>query len=76
MRLSEGNPFKIRANPQAHNQTLSRANVYENEMVETYHDSNCSGASLSLGGLFSSLSGFWSDMSPEIVDFSVHVFLP
>ena len=45
MRLSEGNPFKTCANPQAHNQKLSQANVYENEMVETYRDLNCSGAS-------------------------------
>ena len=33
MRLSEGNPFKACANPQAHNQKLSRANRYQNEMV-------------------------------------------
>ena len=32
LRLSEGNPFKTSANPQAHNQKLSRANVYENEI--------------------------------------------
>ena len=45
MRLSEGNPFKTCANPQAHNQKLNRANRYENEMVYTYRDLNCSGAS-------------------------------
>ena len=45
MRLSEGNPFKTCANPEAHNQKLSRANLYENEMVKTYRDLNCSGAS-------------------------------
>ena len=38
-------PFKTCANRQAHNQKLSRANRYENEMVETYRDLNCSGAS-------------------------------
>ena len=45
MRLSEGNPFKTCANPQAHNVFLSRANRYENKMVYTYRDLNCSGAS-------------------------------
>ena len=45
MRLSEGNPFKTCANPQAHDLLLSRANRYENEMVSTYRDLNCSGAS-------------------------------
>ena len=45
MRLSEGNPFKTCASPQAHNQKLNRANRYENEMVLTYRDLNCSGAS-------------------------------
>ena len=48
-------PLKTRANPQAHNQKVSRANVYENEMVETYRDLNCSGASLS-GSFFCVLS--------------------
>ena len=33
MRVSEGIPFKTRVNPQTHNQKLSRANLYENEMV-------------------------------------------
>ena len=33
MRLSEGDAFKTRANPQAHNQELNQANRYENEMV-------------------------------------------
>ena len=33
MRLSEGNPFKTCADPQAHKQKISRANRYENEMV-------------------------------------------
>ena len=51
MRLSEGNPFKTCANPQAHNQKLVRANVYENEMVWTYRDLNRSGASPTFGGL-------------------------
>ena len=45
MRLSEGNPFKTCANPQRHNQKLNKANRYENEMVETYRNLNCSGAS-------------------------------
>ena len=45
MRLSEGNLFKPCANPQAHNQELRRANRYENEMVQTYRDLNCSRAS-------------------------------
>ena len=40
MRLSEGNPFKTCTNPQAHNQKLSRANVYGNEVVKTYRDLN------------------------------------
>ena len=31
--LSDGNPFKTCANPQAHNQKLSRANRYEKQMV-------------------------------------------
>ena len=33
VRLSEGNPFKARANPRARCQKISRANLYENEMV-------------------------------------------
>ena len=33
MRLSEGNPFKTRANPEAHTPKLNRANRYENEKV-------------------------------------------
>ena len=45
MRLSEGNPFKTCANAQAHNLLLSRANRYENEMVQKYRDLNCSRAS-------------------------------
>ena len=49
MRLSEGNPLKPCANPQAHNPKLNRANCYENEMVQTYRDLNCSGASPNLG---------------------------
>ena len=36
MRLSEGNPFQTCANPQARDQNIDRANVYENEMVLTY----------------------------------------
>ena len=35
MRLSEGSPFKTCANPPARNQSINRANLYENEMV--YH---------------------------------------
>ena len=45
MPLSAGNLFKTCENPQARNQQLSRANVCENEMVLTYRDLNCSGAS-------------------------------
>ena len=45
MCLSEGNPFKTCGNPHARDQEISRANVYENEMVETYRGLNCSGAS-------------------------------
>ena len=44
MRLSEGIPFKTCANPRARDQNIKRANVYENGMVETYHDSSCSRA--------------------------------
>ena len=33
MRLSEGIPYKTCANPQAFNQKLYRADLYENEMV-------------------------------------------
>ena len=44
-RLSDANLFKTCASPQAQNQKLSRANRYENEMVKTYRDLNCSGAS-------------------------------
>ena len=32
-RLSEGIPFKNCANPQAHDQNVTRANLYENEMA-------------------------------------------
>ena len=49
MRPSEGNLFKTCANPQAHNQKLRRANRYESEMVLTYRDLNCSGASPTSG---------------------------
>ena len=45
MHLSERIPFKTWANPQAHNQELKRANLYENDMVSTYRDLNRSGAS-------------------------------
>ena len=45
MRLSEGNPFKTCANPQAHNLLLSRANRYANGMVWACRDLGCSGAS-------------------------------
>ena len=38
MRLSEGNPFKTCASPQAHDQKINRANLYENEIVKTYRD--------------------------------------
>ena len=38
-------PFKTCVNPQAHNQKLSRANRYENQMVSTCRDLDCSGAS-------------------------------
>ena len=31
--LSEGSPFKTCANPQKHNEKLSRANVYESKML-------------------------------------------
>ena len=33
MRLSEGIPFKTCANPQARDQNINQANLYENEMV-------------------------------------------
>ena len=46
MRLPEGNPFKTCGNPHACDQKINRANVYENEMVKTYRDLNCSGAAL------------------------------
>ena len=45
MRLSEEIPSKTCADPQAHNQNLNRANLYESEMVQTYRDLNCSGPS-------------------------------
>ena len=45
MRLSEGNPFKTCAKPQTHDRKLSGTNRYENEMVLTYRDLNCSRAS-------------------------------
>ena len=45
MRLFEGNLFKTCANPQAHNQKINWANRYENKLVLTYRDLNCSGAS-------------------------------
>ena len=45
MRLSEGNLFKTCGNPHARDAKINRANVYENEMVLTYRDLNCSGAS-------------------------------
>ena len=44
-RLCEGIPFETGGNPQARGQNFNRANVYENEMVQTYRDLNCSGAS-------------------------------
>ena len=47
MRLREGNPFKTCGNPHARDQKINQANVYENEMVETHRDLNCSGTSLS-----------------------------
>ena len=45
MRLSEGVPLKTCDNPEARDQNINRANVYENERVETSRNSNCSGAS-------------------------------
>ena len=45
MRLSEGIPFKFGANPPARDQNIIRAFLYENEMVSTYRDLDCSGAS-------------------------------
>ena len=33
MLLSDGIPSKTRANPQAHDQDINGANLYENEMV-------------------------------------------
>ena len=33
MRLSEGNPFKACANPQARDQKLNQTSRYDNEMV-------------------------------------------
>ena len=33
MRLSEEIPYKACASPQAHNQKLNRANLYENKML-------------------------------------------
>ena len=44
MRLSEGIPLKACANPQARGQNINRANLYENKMVQTDRDLNCSGA--------------------------------
>ena len=43
-------PLKTCENPQAHDEKLYRANRYENKMVKTYRDLNCSGASPILGG--------------------------
>ena len=45
MRLSEGNLFKTCSILKHTTKKLSWANRYENEMVETYRDLNCSGAS-------------------------------
>ena len=46
MRLSDfRDPFKTSAIPRARDQNINRANLYENEMVKTYRDCNCSGAS-------------------------------
>ena len=45
MRLSEGISFKTCAKPRARGQIINRANLYESELVETYRDLNCSGAS-------------------------------
>ena len=36
MRLSEGPSFKTCAIPQARDQNVNRANLYENEMVQTF----------------------------------------
>ena len=45
MHLSGEITYKTCADPQAHYQKLSQANLYENDMVSTYCDVNCSGAS-------------------------------
>ena len=45
-------PFKTCAISPARNQKLNRANLYENEMVWTYRDLNCSGASPTFGVLW------------------------
>ena len=45
MRLSEGSPFKTLCKSSSAQLKLSRANRYENEMVKTYRDLSCSGAS-------------------------------
>ena len=48
------NPFKTCANPQARDQNINRGNLYENEMVLTYHNLHFSGASPNFErGLFS-----------------------
>ena len=49
MRLSQGVPFKTCANPPASDQNINRANLYENEMVQTYRDLNCAGESPNWG---------------------------
>ena len=48
MGLSEGNLLKTCANPHTRDQNINVAIVYENEMVLTYRDLNCSGASPTL----------------------------
>ena len=45
MRLSEGITFKSYVNPQARDQNINQANLYENEMGLKNRDLNCSGAS-------------------------------
>ena len=71
MRLSEANPFKACANPQAHSQKLSRANVYENEMVQTNRDLNRSGASPNMSSWrkWFPLQIHWSGKSQVLVSF-------
>ena len=62
------NPSKPCANPQAHNQKLNRANSYENEMVQTYRNLNCSGASpnCELWGFLVSQHGQLGAISPVL----------